>query len=48
MPAALVPLKTGRHKVTNTAEKILEIPSGSDVCSVSGRQDLQVIIKISP
>jgi DNA-binding Lrp family transcriptional regulator len=45
MPTAIVLLKTDRRTVTGTAEKILEIPSVSDVYSVSGRHDLLVIIK---
>lgn len=44
MPTAIVLLKTDRRKVTGTAEKILEIPSVTDVYSVSGRYDLLVII----
>lgn len=45
MPTAIVLLKIDHRAVTNTAEKILEIPAVTDVYSVSGRHDLLVIIK---
>jgi DNA-binding Lrp family transcriptional regulator len=45
MPTAIVLLKIDHRRVTRTAEKILEIPSVTEVYSVSGRHDLLVIIK---
>ena len=45
MATAIVLLKTDRNKVTNTAEKILAIPSVAEVFSVSGKYDLLVVIK---
>jgi DNA-binding Lrp family transcriptional regulator len=45
MATAIVLLKIDPKKVTGTAEKILEIPSVTDVYSISGRHDLLVIIE---
>ena len=45
MATAIVLLKIDHRKVTDTAERILEIPSVSEVYSISGRHDLMVIIK---
>ena len=45
MATAIILLKIDHRKVTGTAEKILEIPSVTDVYSVSGRHDLLVIVK---
>lgn len=45
MATAIILLKTDHRKVTNTAEKILKIPSVAEVYSVSGKYDLLVIIK---
>jgi DNA-binding Lrp family transcriptional regulator len=38
-------LKIEHQKVTGTAEKLLEIPAVTDVYSISGPNDLMVIIK---
>ncbi len=45
MPTAIILLKTDHRKVTNTAEKILAIPSVTEVYSVSGKFDLLVVVK---
>jgi DNA-binding Lrp family transcriptional regulator len=45
MPTAIILLKIDHKVVTGTAEKILDMPSVTDVYSVSGRFDLLVIIK---
>jgi len=45
MATAIVLLKIDHRKVTDTAERILAIPSVSEVYSISGRHDLMVIIK---
>jgi len=45
MPTAIILLKIDHKSVTGTAEKILDMPSITDVYSVSGRFDLLVIIK---
>ena len=45
MATAIVLLKIDHRKVTDTAERILEIPSVSEVYSISGRHDLMVIVK---
>jgi DNA-binding Lrp family transcriptional regulator len=45
MPTAIVLLKTDHKKVTDTAERLLDIRAVTDVYSISGRYDLLVIIK---
>ena len=45
MPTAIILLKIDHKRVTGTAEKILDLPSITDVFSVSGKYDLLVIIK---
>ena len=45
MPTAIILLKIDPKRVTGTAEKILELPSVTDVYSVSGKFDLLAIIK---
>jgi DNA-binding Lrp family transcriptional regulator len=45
MPTAIALLKIDHRKVTDTAEKILEIPAVTEVYSISGPNDLMVIIK---
>ena len=45
MPTAIILLKIDHKRVTGTAEKILDLPSITDVYSVSGKFDLLVIIK---
>ena len=45
MPTAIILLKIDPKKVTGTAEKLLDLPSVTDVYSISGRHDLLVIVK---
>jgi DNA-binding Lrp family transcriptional regulator len=45
MPTAIILLKIDPKKVTGTAEKLLDLPSVTDVYSISGRHDLLVIIQ---
>lgn len=45
MPTAIALLKIDHRKVTDTAERILEIPAVTEVYSISGPNDLMVIIK---
>jgi DNA-binding Lrp family transcriptional regulator len=45
MPTAIILLKIDPKKVTGTAEKLLVLPSVTDVYSISGRHDLLVIVK---
>jgi len=45
MPTAIILLKIDHKRVTGTAEKILDLPSITDVYSVSGKFDLLVIVK---
>lgn len=45
MPTAIILLKIDHKKITDTAERLLEIRAVTDVYSISGRYDLLVIIK---
>ncbi len=45
MATAIALLKVEHKKITATAEELLEIPSVTDVYSISGRYDLLVMIK---
>jgi DNA-binding Lrp family transcriptional regulator len=45
MPTAIALLKIDHRKVTATAERILEIPAVTEVYSISGPNDLMVIIR---
>jgi DNA-binding Lrp family transcriptional regulator len=45
MPTAIALLKIDHRKVTDTAERILEIPAVTEVYSISGPNDLMVIIR---
>jgi DNA-binding Lrp family transcriptional regulator len=47
MPTAIVLIKVDHHKVTGTAERILDLPDVTEVFSISGRYDLMAIIKCS-